>query len=821
MNQYNILNKLQNKIKKSKSSSKNEINKLNSTFSEFPIINKEIINQNLYVNGNKKINLTLTEWRKNALNINDINKNNIRNCGNKYSQYLSNSKRELKDRHLNYSATNLHYYINNNENSNINSNIDNNINNNKKKSLILDLDESLVHSSFYPFERASDLTLPITVNNKRRLVYILRRPYLMEFMKEMSSYYEIIIYTSSIPEYSSNLLDELDKYKIISRRYYRYHCIFINGLYIKDLRIIGKPLKDLIIIDNNPISYLYNINNGLPILSFHGDPQDIELLKLIPLLKYLSNVEDVTKIIPQIVNRDKNKIKFSLINKLINNEILNNTNTDLESNNKRKNCLCKDNLNKYILKNGINNLPNSNNSKNNINNDIINSKNNQLPINNNFHLNNYLNKDDYPNRNFNESNELRDSVFSPEEPNINISNYLKVKEHKSYNNYYQLNQNNNNLNSKNTHNSKRKNNFLSKNPIIKNNNNKSFTPDLKDQMPKFEYNENGQTNNKFNNFNQIEQFKKINNECTNNTKNNENYLKYKNNNAIPNNQINNIINYNIMKYFIPNSKLEKNNNNNNFLDNTRNNIFQNYNTESKHNNKQKLNLKKDNYYNQNNNIKDNIKENNNYKNYIRISNYKDNNYSNENNKINDNDYPMENTKFKINFKPRRYDNINYREEDYNIEIYKNINDYNNYLDKNNIENPNIYTSKNTNQDNNYNLNENQKNNEVFNNNSKLNKTKYILNNNMEFNNNMNLDNLNKNNNNNYSYNNINNNLYLKNEYLDNNKHLNNNDFYKEKIESINDKINEIRNSLNTTKILLKENKNNYNSNFYQYSNNII
>ena len=42
-------------------------------------------------------------------------------------------------------------------------------------------------------------------------------------------------------------------------------------MYIKDLRFIGKPFKDIIIIDNNPMSYLYNLNNSLSILSSYGD----------------------------------------------------------------------------------------------------------------------------------------------------------------------------------------------------------------------------------------------------------------------------------------------------------------------------------------------------------------------------------------------------------------------------------------------------------------------------------------------------------------------------------------------------------------------
>ena len=45
----------------------------------------------------------------------------------------------------------------------------------------------------------------------------------------------------------------------------------------------------MIIIDNNPLSYDNNVENGIPILSWYEDTNDKELLKLIPILKYMSN----------------------------------------------------------------------------------------------------------------------------------------------------------------------------------------------------------------------------------------------------------------------------------------------------------------------------------------------------------------------------------------------------------------------------------------------------------------------------------------------------------------------------------------------------
>ena len=162
-----------------------------------------------------------------------------------------------------------------------------------KKTLILDLDETLVHSGFHPFNRKSDFTLNIKVDGKNHTIYVLKRPYVEEFLSEIAPYYEIIIFTASISEYASPLLDMLDKNKLTSGRLFRQHCLFNHGLYLKDIKIIQKDLKDVIIIDNNPVSYVMNQHNGLPILTWYDDLNDRELINFIPLLKYLSTEDDV------------------------------------------------------------------------------------------------------------------------------------------------------------------------------------------------------------------------------------------------------------------------------------------------------------------------------------------------------------------------------------------------------------------------------------------------------------------------------------------------------------------------------------------------
>ena len=198
-----------------------------------------------------------------------------------------------------------HYSSFSNRNSTLNTS-----NDNVKKTLVLDLDETLVHSAFTPFSRKSDIILNINIEGESRTLYVLKRPYVDKFLNELSLIYEIIIFTASISQYANPLLDELDKNNYIKYRLFREHCTFTNGIYIKDLKIFNRNINNMIIIDNNPLSYDNNIENGIPILSWYDNINDNELLKLLPLLKYMadSNIKDVRNVIGKIVNRNTNEI---------------------------------------------------------------------------------------------------------------------------------------------------------------------------------------------------------------------------------------------------------------------------------------------------------------------------------------------------------------------------------------------------------------------------------------------------------------------------------------------------------------------------------
>ncbi|XP_071690907.1 uncharacterized protein [Rutidosis leptorrhynchoides] len=168
--------------------------------------------------------------------------------------------------------------------------------------LVLDLDETLVHSTLEPCVDA-DFTFSVNFNLEDHKVYVRCRPYLKEFMDKVAGLFEIIIFTASQSIYAEQLLNILDpKRKVFRHRVYRESCVFLNGNYLKDLSVLGRDLAHVIMIDNSPQAFGFQVDNGIPIESWFDDRSDHELLSLLPFLQSLVGVEDVRPLIAKKFN---------------------------------------------------------------------------------------------------------------------------------------------------------------------------------------------------------------------------------------------------------------------------------------------------------------------------------------------------------------------------------------------------------------------------------------------------------------------------------------------------------------------------------------
>lgn len=132
--------------------------------------------------------------------------------------------------------------------------------------LVIDLDETLVHSSFKPIENA-DFIVPVEIDGTLHKVYVLKRPHVDEFLKRMGQLYECVLFTASLAKYADPVADLLDTESIFKARLFRESCAFYRGNYVKDLSRLGRDLNRVIIVDNSPASYIFHPDNAVSIIS--------------------------------------------------------------------------------------------------------------------------------------------------------------------------------------------------------------------------------------------------------------------------------------------------------------------------------------------------------------------------------------------------------------------------------------------------------------------------------------------------------------------------------------------------------------------------
>ncbi|KAF7215038.1 dentin matrix acidic phosphoprotein 1-like [Nothobranchius furzeri] len=168
----------------------------------------------------------------------------------------------------------------------------------EKICVVIDLDETLVHSSFKPLNNA-DFIIPVEIEGTLHQVYVLKRPHVDEFLKRMGELFECVLFTASLSKYADPVSDLLDKCGAFQSRLFREACVFHKGNYVKDLSRLGRDLNKVIIIDNSPASYVFHPDNAVPVVSWFDDTSDTELLDLIPFFERLSKVDDIRDVLKE------------------------------------------------------------------------------------------------------------------------------------------------------------------------------------------------------------------------------------------------------------------------------------------------------------------------------------------------------------------------------------------------------------------------------------------------------------------------------------------------------------------------------------------
>lgn len=153
----------------------------------------------------------------------------------------------------------------------------------KKYTLVLDLDETLIH-----LRQKKDIInikndINIKVNNtsdyfcdnydKNSNKYLLQfRVGLFSFLTILKPFYEIISFTSATREYADVIINEIEKNrKFFDHKFYREHTVIYKDTFVKDISRIGRDMKKIIIIDNNERNFVLNKENGIKIAPYYGD----------------------------------------------------------------------------------------------------------------------------------------------------------------------------------------------------------------------------------------------------------------------------------------------------------------------------------------------------------------------------------------------------------------------------------------------------------------------------------------------------------------------------------------------------------------------
>lgn len=133
-----------------------------------------------------------------------------------------------------------------------------------KYTLVLDLDETLVHSTFVD----GDCSVAV-------------RPGLEAFLHIVGALgFEVVVFTAALQDYADHVIGLIDNERVIKYRLCRQHTLPLGSVYLKDLDRLGRDLESVVMVDDLWQSFARHPNNGIQISAWRDDRNDTALTEL-------------------------------------------------------------------------------------------------------------------------------------------------------------------------------------------------------------------------------------------------------------------------------------------------------------------------------------------------------------------------------------------------------------------------------------------------------------------------------------------------------------------------------------------------------------
>lgn len=136
-------------------------------------------------------------------------------------------------------------------------------------------------------------------------VFVVERPGLGNFLQRITAFAEVVIFTAGLEDYAAPICDEIERrYGKFDYRLYRPATV-PSDVYpcIKDLSRLGRDIRRCVLVDDTPLAFFRQPDNGIPVLQFRGDIDDRMLEEAIgPLLEALVHEQDVTRALARRFN---------------------------------------------------------------------------------------------------------------------------------------------------------------------------------------------------------------------------------------------------------------------------------------------------------------------------------------------------------------------------------------------------------------------------------------------------------------------------------------------------------------------------------------